>query len=130
MSSAAEALSVADDSAGALPSLQAAASNSRQRDIRPIILRYMFDQMRRCPEGFAVFFREVLRVFVEDLANRAGDIDAFNQIESMLKTQPPRGGGTHRRLQPHYLRPEWNDVLGHYAFVLVLGTKDVDNIDM
>src|SRR5262249_19580604 len=122
MSSAAEALSVAADSGGA-PSLQAAASNNRQSDIRPIILRYMLDQMRCCPQGFAVFFEGVLRVFVEYLANRAGDIDAFNQIESMLKTQPPRGGGTHRRLQPHYLRPEWNDVLGHYAFVLVLGTE-------
>lgn len=90
MSSAAEALSVAVDRGGGAPSLHAAASNSRQIDIRAIILRYMSDQMRRAFQEFAAFFEGVLRVFVGCLANRTGDIDTLNQLESMLKTQPSR----------------------------------------
>jgi hypothetical protein len=38
----------------------------------------MFDLMPGASEEFAGFFGEVLRVFVECLANNAGDVDTFN----------------------------------------------------
>jgi hypothetical protein len=46
----------------------------------------MSDQMRCGSRKFAAFLGDVLRIFIECLANYAGDIDALNQLKSVLKT--------------------------------------------
>ena len=64
------------------------------------------------------------------MSNCTSYIDAFNQFDSVFETQPPRRAGTDRRLQPQYFRPEWDDITSYYFFMLVLWSKDVDDVNM